>query len=36
VVRWADGSMQYWIVSDVEHAKIERFIAAWQKHAAAR
>ena len=33
LVRWSDGAMQYWIVSDVEHAQIERFIAAWQRRA---
>jgi anti-sigma factor RsiW len=33
VVHWSDGAMQYWIVSDVEHAQIERFVAAWQRRA---
>jgi anti-sigma factor RsiW len=36
VVHWADGAMQYWIVSDVERAEIDRFVAAWQERAAAQ
>ncbi len=36
IVHWADGSMQYWIVSDVEHAEIERFVQAWRARATAQ
>lgn len=32
---WADGSMQYWAVSDVERAEIDRFVRQWQERAAA-
>ena len=35
VVHWADGAMQYWIVSDVEAAEIERFVQAWRARTAA-
>ena len=34
VVHWADGSMQYWAVSDVERAEMERFAQAWRQQAA--
>jgi anti-sigma factor RsiW len=30
VVHWADGSMQYWAVSDVEAAELERMAQIWQ------
>jgi anti-sigma factor RsiW len=36
VLRWADGSMQYWAVSDVERAELERFAKLWQQRAAAQ
>lgn len=36
VLRWADGSMQYWAVSDLERAEMERFAQAWQQQAAAQ
>ncbi len=36
IVHWADGSMQYWIVSDVEAAEIDRFVQAWRAHTAAQ
>jgi anti-sigma factor RsiW len=36
VVHWADGSMQYWAVSDVEGAELLRFAEMWQVRAAAQ
>lgn len=36
LVRWGDGAMQYWAVSDVDGAELERFAAAWRTAAAAR
>ncbi|HTT13298.1 MAG TPA: anti-sigma factor [Burkholderiaceae bacterium] len=30
LLHWADGSMQYWAVSDVEAAELERFAQLWQ------
>lgn len=36
VLHWADGSMQYWAVSDLERAEMERFAQAWQQQAAAQ
>ncbi|MBI3345942.1 MAG: anti-sigma factor [Burkholderiales bacterium] len=30
LVRWGDGAMQYWAVSDVDAAELQRFAAAWQ------
>jgi anti-sigma factor RsiW len=36
VLHWADGSMQYWAVSDLERAEIERFAQHWQERVAAR
>jgi anti-sigma factor RsiW len=30
LVRWTDGAMQYWAVSDVDGAELERFAAAWR------
>ena len=36
VLHWADGSMQYWAVSDVERAELQRFAALWQQRAAAQ
>ena len=35
VLHWSDGSMQYWAVSDIERAEIERFAGQWQQRAAA-
>ena len=34
VLHWADGSMQYWAVSDLERAEIERFAQLWQARVA--
>jgi len=34
LVRWSDGAMQYWAVSDVDGAELERFAAAWRTAAA--
>jgi anti-sigma factor RsiW len=34
VVTWAEGSMQYWAVSDVERAKLERFAQVWRQREA--
>ena len=36
VVHWADGSMQYWAVSDMDQEEIETFARLWQERAAAR
>ena len=36
VMHWADGSMQYWAVSDLERSEIESFVQLWQAHAAAQ
>ena len=33
VVHWADGAMEYWAVSDVEGAELERFAQLWQARA---
>ncbi|HEY8881346.1 MAG TPA: anti-sigma factor [Roseateles sp.] len=30
LVHWSDGAMQYWAVSDVDGAELERFAAAWR------
>ncbi len=30
LVRWSDGAMQYWAVSDVDGAELERFATAWR------
>jgi anti-sigma factor RsiW len=30
LLRWSDGAMQYWAVSDVDTAELERFATAWQ------
>lgn len=35
LVHWSDGAMQYWAVSDVDTAELERFAAAWRTAAAA-
>ena len=36
VVHWADGSMQYWAVSDMDRQEIESFTRLWQQRAAAQ
>ncbi|MBV8125659.1 MAG: anti-sigma factor [Burkholderiaceae bacterium] len=33
VLHWSDGAMQYWAVSDLERAQMERFAQAWQQRA---
>lgn len=35
LVHWADGSMQYWAVSDMDAAEIENFARLWRERAAA-
>ena len=34
VVHWADGSMQYWAVSDMDREEIDAFTRLWQQRAA--
>jgi anti-sigma factor RsiW len=34
VMHWADGSMQYWVVSDLERSEIETFTNLWRQRAA--
>jgi len=36
VVHWADGSMQYWAVSDMDREEIESFTRLWQQRTAAQ
>lgn len=36
LVRWSDDAMQFWAVSDLDGAELERFAAAWRTAAAAR
>ena len=36
VVHWADGSMQYWAVSDLERAEMDQFAKLWQERTASR
>ncbi len=36
VLHWADGSMQYWAVSDLEHTEMERFTQLWLERVAAQ
>lgn len=36
VVHWADGSMQYWAVSDTDRHEMENFVRLWQARAAAQ
>jgi anti-sigma factor RsiW len=36
VVHWADGSMQYWAVSDLERIEMERFTQLWLDRVAAQ
>lgn len=36
VMNWADGSMQYWAVSDVEGSELERFARLWQDRTPSR
>jgi len=35
LVRWSDGAMQYWAVSDVDGTELQRFASAWRTAAAA-
>lgn len=35
LVRWSDGSMQFWAVSDMDGAELEHFATAWRMAAAA-
>jgi len=30
LVHWSDGSIQFWAVSDVDGAELQRFAAAWR------
>jgi len=34
VLHWADGSMQYWAVSDIDRGEMERFAQLWMEQAA--
>jgi anti-sigma factor RsiW len=34
IMHWSDGSMQYWIVSDLERSELEVFTRLWQQRAA--
>jgi len=36
VLHWSDGSMQYWAVSDLERAEMERFARLWRERVAAQ
>lgn len=36
VLSWADGSMQYWAVSDLDRAEMERFAQLWRDRVAAQ
>jgi anti-sigma factor RsiW len=36
IVHWADSSMQYWLVSDVERVELERFAQAWREKSVVR
>jgi anti-sigma factor RsiW len=36
VIHWADGSMQYWTVSDMDQDEIDAFARLWQGRAAMR
>jgi anti-sigma factor RsiW len=36
LLHWADGSMQYWAVSDVERAEMARFARLWQERVTAQ
>jgi len=36
VVHWADGSMQYWAVSDMDRTEIETFTRLWQQRSSAQ
>jgi len=33
LVRWSDGAMQYWVVSDLDGGELEKFGAAWRSAA---
>jgi len=36
IMHWSDGSMQYWVVSDLERSELEVFSRLWQQRAAAQ
>ena len=36
VLHWADSSMQYWLVSDLEHIELERLAQAWREKSVVR
>jgi anti-sigma factor RsiW len=36
IMHWSDGSMQYWIVSDLERSELDGFTQLWQQRAAAQ
>ena len=36
IMHWSDGSMQYWIVSDLERSELEGFTQLWQQRAASQ
>lgn len=36
IVHWADKSMQYWAVSDLDGTELERFARVWQEHVTAK
>ncbi len=36
LVRWNDGAMRLWAVSDVERSELERFVQLWQAQSGAR
>ena len=36
LVRWNDGAMQFWAVSDIDGAELERFAAAWRAAASGK
>jgi anti-sigma factor RsiW len=36
LLRWGDGAMQVWVVSDLEVAELQRFCQAWRAQAASR
>lgn len=36
VLHWADGSMEYWAISDLERPEMERFTQVWQQRSAAQ
>jgi anti-sigma factor RsiW len=34
VLHWSDGSMQVWVVSDLERSELERFAQRWRQRRA--